>query len=104
MADLRAELLAAVRGWRRKLSQLKAVSGQLLPDDWVQVPLKVILHVQKVRSVSTLTNHCRDYPNRIRKQKKGWYLIRRRYLELYLDEGYLKRHLDKPGSLDDKGR
>ena len=102
MANLRAELLAAVRGWRRKLDQLKALRGQLLPDDWVQVPLKVILHVQKVKSVSTLTNHCKKYPEQIRRQSDGVYLIRRRFLERYLEGWDLKHYLDKPGSLDDK--
>lgn len=95
LAGLRAELLIAVRGWRRKVTTLEAVSGQLSPDDWVQVKLKMIK-----QTTTTVTTHCKKHPDRIRWQSDGVYLIRRKYLERYLEGWDLKHCLEKAGSLD----
>lgn len=78
LAGLRAELLIAVRGWRRKLSTLE--------DDWVRVPLRKMF-VGK----SKPSSDCDKFPDKIRfSETRGVYLIRREYLDEYLEGENLK--------------
>jgi hypothetical protein len=67
------------------------------PDDWVQVKLKMIK-----QTTTTVTTHCKKHPDRIRWQSDGVYLIRRKYLERYLEGWDLKHCLEKAGSLDNE--
>ena len=88
MADLRAELLAAVRGWRRKLP----VSGQLLPDDWVRVPRRKMF-VGKTKAYAD----CKKFPNKIRlTDDDGIFEIRRRCLDVYLEDETLNDYRIRP--------